>query len=43
MLMSNFIEGKGLCAVLRRNLAGHSPQADESIGMNGFLKVKDIV
>lgn len=42
MLMSNLIERKGLCAALR-NLAAHSPQADGSMGMNGFLRVKDIL
>lgn len=43
VLMSNLIERKGLCAALRRNLAAHSPQADGSMGMNGFLRVKDIL
>lgn len=42
MLMSNLIERKGLCAALRRNLAAHSPQADESMEINGFLRVKDM-
>lgn len=41
--MSNLIERKGLCAALRRNLAAHSPQADESMEINGFLRVKGYV
>lgn len=43
MLMSNLMERKGLCAALRRNLVAHSPQADESMGTNEFLRVKDIL
>lgn len=42
-LMSNPVERTALCAALRRNLAARSPQADESTGMNGFVRVKDIL
>lgn len=32
----------GLCATLRGNLAASLPQADESVGMKSFVRVKEI-
>ena len=40
---SNPIERTGLCATLRGNLAASLPQADESVGMKGSVRVKEIL
>lgn len=32
----------GLCATVRGNLAASLPQADESVGMKSFVRVKEI-